>query len=106
MIELAASMLVFLGSFFVFSAAVGLLRMPDPVSRIQTGTKATTLGAVLVLTGLALLRPEHAATFVLLIAFIFVSNPVSSHALASAAQRFDDPAAGAAPAGRTEDQTP
>lgn len=87
MIELVASLLVFLGSFFLFSAAVGLLRMPDAVSRIQTGTKATTLGACLILAGLAMLTPQNAAQYILLIVFIFISNPISSHALARAGQR-------------------
>lgn len=86
MIETGASFLVFLGSFFVFSAALGLLRMPDPLSRIQVATKATTLGAVLILTGLAVLYPGRAAQYVLLIAFVFFSNPISSHALARAAK--------------------
>jgi multicomponent Na+:H+ antiporter subunit G len=84
MIELGASFLVLIGSFFVFSAAVGLLRMPDAVSRIQTGTKATTLGACLILAGLAVLHPERSAQYVLLIVFVFISNPISSHALARA----------------------
>ena len=106
MIELAASIVIFIGSFFVFSAALGLLRMPDALSRIQTGTKATTLGAIFVLAGLALLHPERWAPYVLLIAFVFISNPVSSHALAraGAALARRDQAQGA----RTdaEDQTP
>jgi len=84
MIELAASAVIFLGAFFVFSAALGLILMPDPLSRIQTGTKATTLGAVLILAGLAILHPERWAPYVLLVAFVFISNPISSHALARA----------------------
>lgn len=84
MIALAASLLILLGSVFVFSAALGLLRMPDALSRIQTATKATTLGAVLMLAGLAILHPDRAVQYLLIIAFVFISNPVSSHALARA----------------------
>jgi multicomponent Na+:H+ antiporter subunit G len=87
MIELGASLLALCGAFFIFSAAVGLLRMPDPLNRIQTATKATTLGAALILLGLAILHPERAVQYVLLIAFVFISNPISSHALARAAYR-------------------
>lgn len=87
MIEILGSLLIFLGSVFIFSAALGLLRMPDALSRVQTGTKATTLGAVLILGGLAILHPERALQYLLLIAFVFVSNPISSHALARAGLR-------------------
>lgn len=90
MMEMGASVLIFIGSFFVFSAAVGLVRMPDSVSRIQTGTKATTLGACLILAGLAILSPEQAGQYVLLIVFVFISNPISSHALARAGLRLDE----------------
>ncbi|MCA8882146.1 MAG: monovalent cation/H(+) antiporter subunit G [Rhodobacteraceae bacterium] len=99
MIDLVASVLIFLGSVFVFSAAVGLLRMPDPISRVQTATKATTLGAVLMLAGLATLHPERAVQYVLIIAFVFISNPISSHALARAGLK----AHRAAEADRAED---
>ncbi|MDK3072896.1 monovalent cation/H(+) antiporter subunit G [Sedimentitalea sp. JM2-8] len=96
MIELVASFLMFIGSVFVFSAALGLLRMPDPISRLQTGTKATTLGAGLILSGLAVLHPERAVQYVLIIAFVFISNPISSHALARAGLKT----------GRTEGDVP
>lgn len=93
MIDLAASALIFLGSFFIFSAALGLIRMPDALSRIQVATKATTLGAMLILIGLAVLYPGRAAQYGLLILFVFVSNPISSHALARVGhrQRADTP---------------
>lgn len=90
MMELGASILIFVGSFFVFSAAVGLVRMPDAVSRIQTGTKATTLGACLIMAGLAILNPGQAVQYVLLIVFVFISNPISSHALARAGLRLGE----------------
>ena len=45
------------GAVFLFSAGLGVLRMPDSYNRIQTGTKASTLGAMLVLVGLAVLHP-------------------------------------------------
>lgn len=87
MIELLGSILILIGSFFIFSAALGLLRMPDPLSRIQTGTKATTLGAILVLLGLGVLHPERLLQYLLIVAFVFISNPISSHALARARLR-------------------
>lgn len=90
-IELAGSLLIFLGSFFLFSAGLGLLRMPDAFTRIQAGTKATTLGAVLVLCGLGLLEPGWIMRLGLFVFFVFSSNPISSHALARAAERIGTP---------------
>lgn len=86
MSELIGSALVLCGAVFLFSAGVGLLRMPDVFARVQTGTKATTLGNTLILVGLAIHNPEWIFTLILLIYFIFVSNPISSHALVRAAR--------------------
>ena len=44
MAELVGSTLILLGAFFLFSAGIGLLRMPDAFTRMQAGTKASTLG--------------------------------------------------------------
>jgi len=64
--------------------------MPDVLSRTQTSTKATTLGAVLILAGLIILLPDRAIQYLLLIAFVFLSNPISSHALARASRRIGE----------------
>ena len=53
--ELIGSLVILAGAFFLFSAGLGLLRMPDAFTRIQAGTKASTLGNILVLVGLGLL---------------------------------------------------
>ncbi|MDT8281270.1 MAG: monovalent cation/H(+) antiporter subunit G [Gammaproteobacteria bacterium] len=73
-----------IGSLFLFSAGLGVLRMPDTYNRIQAGTKATTLGTILVLIGLAFLHPAWSLKLILLIFFVLLTNPVSSHALARA----------------------
>lgn len=72
------------GSLFLFSAGLGVLRMPDTYNRIQTGTKATTLGTIMILIGLAFLHPAWTFKLIILIFFIMLTNPVSSHALARA----------------------
>ncbi len=82
--DLTGNILIIIGSFFLFSAGLGVLRMPDTYNRIQTGTKATTLGTILVLIGLAFLHPAWALKLFILIFFVMLTNPVSSHALARA----------------------
>ncbi len=83
-VETIGNLLLVTGSFFLFSAGLGVLRMPDTYTRIQTGTKATTLGTLLILIGLAFLHPAWTLKLIILIFFVMLTNPVSSHALARA----------------------
>lgn len=83
--DILGNLLLIIGALFLFSAGLGVLRMPDTYNRIQTGTKATTLGTILVLIGLAFLHPAWTFKLIILIFFVMLTNPVSSHALARAA---------------------
>ncbi len=85
MLEVIGAILVLMGSVFLFLGALGLVRMPDLFNRIQAGTKASTLGTFLSLIGLLLITPEWWGKLILLMIFILITNPVSSHVLARAA---------------------
>lgn len=89
--DTVGNLLLIAGALFLFSAGLGVLRMPDTYNRIQTGTKATTLGTMLVLIGLAFLHPAWALKLLILIFFVMLTNPVSSHALARAAHAIGTP---------------
>jgi multicomponent Na+:H+ antiporter subunit G len=93
MAELIGSILVLLGAVFHFSAGVGLLRMPDAYTRMQAGTKATTLGNTLVLAGIAFYHPDWTLKLLIVIYFVLMTNPISSHALARAAHAIGIPMA-------------
>jgi multicomponent Na+:H+ antiporter subunit G len=82
--DIIGNLFLIIGSLFLFSAGLGVLRMPDTYNRIQTGTKATTLGTIMVLIGLAFLHPAWTFKLIILIFFVMLTNPVSSHALARA----------------------
>ena len=82
--DIIGNLFLIIGSLFLFSAGLGVLRMPDTYNRIQTGTKATTLGTIMVLIGLAFLHPAWTLKLIILIFFVMLTNPVSSHALARA----------------------
>ena len=82
---LIGSIVAIIGSLFLLLASLGLIRMPDVYNRMQAGTKATTLGSVLLFVGFALVMPDTWPRFVLLVLFIFLTNPLSSHALARSA---------------------
>ena len=82
--EIIGNLFLITGALFLFSAGLGVLRMPDTYNRIQTGTKATTLGTIMILVGLAFLHPAWTFKLIILIFFVLLTNPVSSHALARA----------------------
>ena len=80
---------VVLGLFFLAVAAIGMLRLPDVYTRSHALGVTDTLGASLVLIGLALhqgftLTGGRVLIILLLLAFL---NPVTSHATVRAALR-------------------
>ncbi|WP_269930977.1 monovalent cation/H(+) antiporter subunit G [Aminobacter sp. HY435] len=83
--QLVGSIFILLGAFFLFSAGLGLLRMPDTFTRIQAGTKASTLGNILVLVGIGFYHPDWALKLLVVGYFVLMTNPLSSHALSRAA---------------------
>jgi len=86
MSELIGSIVILIGAVFLFSAGLGMFRMPDAFTRIQAGTKASTLGNTLVLAGIAFYHPEWSLKLLIVVYFVLMTNPISSHALARAAQ--------------------
>lgn len=85
MLQIIGGITSLLGAIFLLLAGLGLIRMPDTYNRMQTGTKATTLGSLLVFSGIALAQPGWIWKMAALALFVFLTNPLSSHALARAA---------------------
>jgi len=85
------ALMLFVGTLFLLLGGLGLFRMPDTFTRIQSGTKATTLGTLLVLLGAALLMPFWSIKLVLIMFFVLFTNPLSSQYLARAAHRAKIP---------------
>jgi len=85
--EAAVIALLFGGLFFAFVAAVGLIRLPDLYTRAHSASKSDTLGAVLTLGAAAIALDAGVDTLklVLLIFFMFITNPTAAHAIARAA---------------------
>jgi len=85
--DILGGMLLVAGAAFLLFGGLGLVRMPDVFNRIQAGTKATTLGTLLSLAGIACLQPDWALKLFLVGLFILFTNPISSQVLARAAHR-------------------
>jgi len=88
-----AIIFIVLGTFFFFTATIGLLRFPDFYSRMQATGKGDTLGAFLMLTGLALYNLHDGFTLAAILVsikimfiavFIFIANPTATHAITRA----------------------
>ncbi len=82
MIDILGYILILLGSIFLILSGVGLLRMPDTITRMHAGTKASTLGSLLVIVGVICLEPTLWFKLSILALFILITNPLSSSILA------------------------
>lgn len=82
--------LVALGLVVISVAVLGVVRLPDLYSRLHAASKAVFLGVIALLAAAAIARGGAIASRALLAAaFLVVSAPVSSHAIAWAAWRRD-----------------
>ena len=75
---------IFLGVMAFIVSAIGLVRMPDVYTRMHIGTKATTIGTLLMIVGTICIEPSWAWKLILLAIFILLTNPLSSSVLARA----------------------
>jgi len=78
--------LVLLGSMFSLLAAVGIVRMPDLYTRMQSATKAGTLGVACIVIAAAIHFGTAlvAVQALLVILFFFATAPIGSHLIARA----------------------
>jgi len=83
--------LLLVGTFFIFSSAVGIIRFPGVFTRLHAATKAPTLGiaGVLIATFLFLYVAHGLLSGKLLLAILFIllTNPVGGHMLSRAAHK-------------------
>jgi len=71
-----------LGALLLLISAIGLIRMPDTITRMHAGTKASTLGSLLIILGAMFLEPSLSFKLAFLALFILITNPLSSSILA------------------------
>jgi len=85
--ELVGDVLMIVGASFVLLASVGILRMPDLFTRMQTATKAATLGISCILLAVAFLMQDWSVGLraTLAIMFFLLTAPVAAHMIGRAA---------------------
>ena len=87
MSEIVTVVAMLLGSVLMLLSGVGILRMPDVYMRLQVASKASSLGAGLLMLAVAVYFAELGIVVrsILVVAFIFLTTPVSAHLLGRAA---------------------
>lgn len=97
--EIFVAVALLLGTFLMFTAAVGLMRFPDLFCRMHAAGKAGTLGIVLLILGpmlFFLFNPaiQDVSVFfrgALAVFFQFVTTPAATHLLARSSYLIDYP---------------
>lgn len=93
MSEQLGALLLIIGAAFMLIAAIGVVRMPDLLMRMQVTSKAVTLGAGCLLLAAAVFFDAFWITFraVLAIVFFALTVPVATHLLGRASHRSGTP---------------
>ncbi len=84
-----AIVLILVGLFFLVVAAIGMVRLPDVFARSHALSLTDSLGAFLILAGLAVYQgfSMNLLKILVVLALIYLINPVIAHATIRAAFR-------------------
>lgn len=87
--DVVAATCFVLGALLAMIAAIGVLRLPDLLSRMHAATKPQVLGLVLVLIGLGFRLREAEAIGILVLIGLFqlLTTPVANHMVGRASFR-------------------
>lgn len=83
--DILISAAIVIGSVFVLVGSYGLIKLKNPMSRLHAPTKAGTLGVGGILVGsiiYSFVYGEGSLHELLILAFIFVTAPVTAHFIA------------------------
>lgn len=86
--EILVSALLVIGGFFGLVGSYGLVKLPDPMTRLHAPTKAATLGVGAVLIAsmayFAVFKGHLSLHELMITIFIFLTAPISAHFIAKA----------------------
>ncbi len=86
MIEWLQGILLVVGSLFMFIAALGIVRLPDLLTRMHASTKGASLGVMLLMAAVALHFLEEVvfARTIAITFFVLLTAPVAAHVIGRA----------------------
>lgn len=86
--EIIVSLLLVAGGFFGFVGSYGLVKLPDPMTRLHAPTKSATLGVGAVLIASLIWFPVHHGQLtwheLLITLFLFLTAPITGYFIAKA----------------------
>lgn len=87
--DVIAGVLVLSGSVLALTAAIGVVRFPDTLSRMHAATKPQSLGLLLVLAGAGIRLRGHADVGMVILAGLFtlITAPVVANRVGQMAYR-------------------
>lgn len=87
LLEIAGVGALVFGLFFCAVGVLGVIRMPDSLTRLHASGKVATLGLFGLLVGAAILMPSIFFKILALGLFVLLTSPVATHAIAAAEYR-------------------
>lgn len=92
MTEIVAGVLILIGAVFTLIASVGVIRLPDVLTRMHASTKAGTLGASLILAATAVVFADVStiAKCVVAVLFLLLTAPLAAHMIGRASLDRED----------------
>ncbi|NHN44030.1 monovalent cation/H(+) antiporter subunit G [Chryseoglobus frigidaquae] len=91
-LDLMAAALLVVAALLTLAAAIGLWRLPDPLSRLHAGTKPQILGLTLVVIAIALSLRDPVVLLLLVpvVVFQLLTAPIAAHMVGRAGYRNGD----------------
>lgn len=91
-LDATAAVLLIVAALLTLAAAIGLLRFPDPLSRLHAATKPQILGLILVVLALAVSERSWVVLLLLVpvVVFQLLTAPISAHMVGRAGYRNGD----------------
>ena len=87
LLEILGIAALLFGLFFCAVGVLGVIRMPDSLTRLHASGKVATLGLFGLLLGAALLMPAIWLRLLVLGLFVLLTSPVATHAIAASVYR-------------------
>ena len=92
MTEIVAGVLVLIGGVFALIATIGIIKLPDVLTRMHASTKAGTLASSLILAAVAVVFSEASVTAkcVAAVLFLLLTAPLAAHMIGRASLGLRD----------------
>lgn len=89
--QIVAYVFFLTGSYFLLSAAVGMIRFPDLYTRLHAGSKCLIAGGISVLMGCIVLEgiSFDSLKLIVILTFLLLTNPIAIHVIARLSTNFD-----------------